>query len=59
MIKPAALASPQVLAGVVAIAIGLVDHWIGNNGFGLGWDQALVLGGVGYLVGVGVPSPHE
>lgn len=53
------LASTQILAGFLAVLVGLADHWAFHDGFGLTWDQAIVLAGVGYLVGVGVPPPNH
>ena len=44
-------------AGVLSVLIGLTDHWLFHNGFGLTWDQALILAGLTFLGGVSVPSP--
>lgn len=49
--------SPAHAAGVLAIVVGVVDHWAFHDAFGLQWDQALILSGVVWLGGVAVPSP--
>lgn len=51
--------SPAHIAGMLCILVGAADHWLAHDGFGLQWNEALILAGLAWLGGVAVPSPVQ